>query len=200
MASPSKRKVDDLETAANGTESKRVRTETPPKVNGTPNGRLSSPDPADRAVKVALPEKSAKKLKKKERRKLRKKDENVDVKPEVIDEKTKTIVNGEQPEVRPENAIQVNRKASKHTQEGKKSPQAAAVPNKQSPQWEITKPVGGTLADLDPVFSFDEQYVSGSRKIKEAPPRLINIGIIYSPTTLRYAFTRCQLSYSSVRW
>ena len=191
MVSPSKRKADNLETKVNGTESKRVRTETPSNTNGVVDGWLTSSDSADRLVQEAPPDEPVKWLKRQRRRKLRQRHRNDEAKSkaETSEEVTKPIATEEEldhgneealhndgeesksdqdEEVtkpiatekgldRGNEALQVNGEESKSDQE--EAPPREVAPNKQPSLWVVTHPVGGTLADLDPIFSHDEQYV-----------------------------------------
>ena len=217
MASPSKRKADDLDTAVNGTGSKRVRTETPPTVNGASNGRILHPDPADRTTQSPLSRKAAKALRKENRRKLQQKDDQVSAEPKAvasgealtttvvekrlkdgqennaargmqqvptgkspkatkkrshrkqqqIDDKviaeppavvsgevTKTVVTSNETRDGQEKDDQFKRRKS---EDGQEEAQTEAAPDRQPTQWEVTTPAGGALADLDPIFSHDEQ-------------------------------------------
>ena len=159
MASPTKRKADDLEIVVNGSRNKRVRTQTPPKVSGELDAKVSSPIADEKRAQDSsqpLPATARKRAAKKKRRK---------VKEEGQTHEESNLANGQPDKVISGELAAKSPEGGKKRGRRKRSRQKEAV-IKQSPPWEITNPTGGALLDLNPVFSHDEQwvYANGSSK------------------------------------
>ena len=170
MASPSKRKADELEVALNGTENKRIRTETSPKVNGHRSQKLSSPI-GDGASVLPIPQTAASKLsrsaarnKRRKERAQREKDDPTSGVPEKTRKKEPEKVLEKTPEKKPEKeaegegsteiAARDQEWIAKRENHKKNHQKATSF---ESAPWELTRPTGGALLDLDPIFSHDEQ-------------------------------------------
>jgi hypothetical protein len=67
---------------------------------------------------------------------------------------------------------------------------------RQAPSWTLSKPIGGKIMDIDPIFSIDEKYESLDTFFSDGVTNALNVDISSSPTTRRSKYIRQPILFS----